>query len=197
MTDRWFDDWAMGGKGFVNGVNRRPPYYDVVEAVKFFNKKLDLKKTDYVVDVGCGNGLTAHELYKYSQKIMAVDAVPDNIRLVEVFLKDDVGISSQVSFAESLPFPDNTFDKVICLAVLQYYEELENAKKAMSELCRVCKPNGKIYVGDLLDKRLLPSDFIQPGMKTFLPEELGEGYKYISFPSYFEPERRFDMLITK
>ncbi len=198
MTDKWFEEWSTGGKGFTNGVNRRPSYYDVVGAVNFFDKKIHFKETDRVLDVGCGNGMTVHEIYKYSKNIVATDAVPNNIRLVEAFLKDDVGVSTQVAFAEDLPFPDDTFDKVICVAVLQYYEDIKLGEKAISELSRVCKPKGKIYVGDILNKRLIsPELWMASGMCAYAPEELGKGYKYVSFPSYFEPERRFDIIFTK
>jgi len=49
--------------------------------------------------------------------------------------------------AEDLPFPDNSFDCV--LNVYLFHElPLEAAKKAASEMVRVCKPGGMIVISD-------------------------------------------------
>ncbi len=196
MTDNWFKDLSSS-QGFINYANRRPGNYNVPEAVEFFNEKMDFKDTDYIADVGCGNGMTAHELYRYSHRIVAIDIVPNMVELAKKFLKNDTGILMEVASADKLPFPDNTFDKIVCNAVLQYCESPMLGRNVIDEFYRVCKPGGKIYVGDLLD-RFFQVDFpVADGWQAFTPEELGSGYKYISFKSYYEPNRRFDMIITK
>jgi ubiquinone/menaquinone biosynthesis C-methylase UbiE len=46
-------------------------------------------------------------------------------------------------FGEDLPFKDNIFDIVTCFSVLEHVNNLE---KTISELVRVCKKGGSIYI---------------------------------------------------
>ena len=46
----------------------------------------------------------------------------------------------------NIPFKDNTFDYTICIAVIHHLSTEEKRKKAISELIRVTKPNGKILI---------------------------------------------------
>jgi len=43
--------------------------------------------------------------------------------------------------AESLPFPDDSFDKVLCVHVLYFWRDLE---RCLSETARVLKPGGRL-----------------------------------------------------
>jgi ubiquinone/menaquinone biosynthesis C-methylase UbiE len=51
--------------------------------------------------------------------------------------------SFKVCAAEKLPFKDNTFTKVCSIAVL---EHIKDDKKAIEEIARVVRPNGKIII---------------------------------------------------
>ena len=44
----------------------------------------------------------------------------------------------------NLPFPDNTFDGILCLSVLEFIKDIP---KAVKEIKRVAKPNAKIIIG--------------------------------------------------
>ena len=57
-----------------------------------------------------------------------------------------------------LPFSDNTFDMVLCMVVL---EHLEDPPKAISEIKRVLKPNGRILasVPFMFPMHATPDDF--------------------------------------
>lgn len=46
---------------------------------------------------------------------------------------------------EKLPFPNNFFDRVICVSVVEHVEH-EIAKKGIQEMARVLKPNGRLIV---------------------------------------------------
>ena len=46
----------------------------------------------------------------------------------------------------SIPHSDNTFDNVICIAVLHHLSTEQHRIDAINELIRVVKPNGKILI---------------------------------------------------
>jgi len=55
------------------------------------------------------------------------------------------GVDIVADITEGIPFPDNHFEKIICSNILEhfYYEEFEFV---MSEIYRVSKPNGLIFI---------------------------------------------------
>jgi ubiquinone/menaquinone biosynthesis C-methylase UbiE len=104
------------------------------------------RKISQVLDVGCGAG---QELLPFVKDLRArcvgVDISPEAVQLAQrQFL--DLGLSAQVEFtccsAESLPFPNNTFDLVTCRLALPY---THNAT-ALSEMARVLRPGGVLIL---------------------------------------------------
>lgn len=88
------------------------------------------KKTDKLLDVGCGTG--------FFLEICGCDAT--GIDPSEELLKQAKGNVVQGS-AEKLPFDDNNFDFVVSLTAIHHFEDLD---KALSEIKRVGK--GKVVV---------------------------------------------------
>ncbi len=89
-----------------------------------------------ILDVGCGPGYFLREARRWFPKssITGIDS--------EFALLDWVGIEDATlvqGTAERLPFPEQTFDVVACLQVL---EHVENPDNAISEIRRVLKPGG-------------------------------------------------------
>ena len=100
----------------------------------------------YVLDVGCGAGVTAVYLAKqYGCRVMGVDILPRMVaRSRERAAK--AGLTGQVMFrtadAQSLPFEDDLFDAVLTESVTVFPEDKQLAAQ---EYARVTKPGG--FVG--------------------------------------------------
>ncbi len=100
----------------------------------------------YVLEVGCGTGVTTCHLAKrYGCQVMGVDLAEKMIewarkRAQRKALADRVQF--QTADAQNLPFEDGLFDAVICESVTAFPEDKQ---KAVSEYARVTKPGG--YVG--------------------------------------------------
>jgi ubiquinone/menaquinone biosynthesis C-methylase UbiE len=45
-----------------------------------------------------------------------------------------------------LPFDDNHFDYILCIAVYHHLDTHVKRRKALQEMKRVCKPNGQIFL---------------------------------------------------
>jgi SAM-dependent methyltransferase len=84
-----------------------------------------------VLDAGCGEGVLVEE---YAHRLV-IEGVDDNYSSAHV---------RQASIA-SLPFADATFDRVLCLDVLEHLS-YESQPRALSELYRVLKPGGELLV---------------------------------------------------
>lgn len=101
---------------------------------------------DYVLDVGCGIGVTASLLAKkHGCRVVAVDIskkMVDWAKETAKGEKTEEKIEFVVADARELPFKDNAFDVVICESVLAF---VEDKQKAVNEFVRVTKPGG--YVG--------------------------------------------------
>ncbi|HUM16454.1 MAG TPA: class I SAM-dependent methyltransferase [Candidatus Nitrosotalea sp.] len=95
-----------------------------------------------LLNVGCGTGgfnVVAEEAGAHP---IGVDADAEAIAICA--LKHDKGGGSFVrAAAERLPFPDAVFDVVYCFSAIEHVESVE---ETVSEMVRVARPGGQIYV---------------------------------------------------
>ena len=105
---------------------------------------------DRVLDMGCGGGRHAFELYKRGADVVALDMSEDDLREVRTMfqaLEAEVPAGARATAvrgdAYRLPFESGSFDRIIAAEVL---EHLPADTDAMTELFRVLKPGGLIAV---------------------------------------------------
>jgi len=91
-----------------------------------------------VLEVGAGDGYCVEVLMKQGFDVTAIEI--SKIRLKRM---QDKGLKALYGDVHKLPFPDNSFDTVICGEVL---EHIPSMAKGMAELERVCKPEGRIIL---------------------------------------------------
>lgn len=99
-----------------------------------------------ILDVGSGWGELQYELSQpqyNAQHIYGIEPHDKLLQLSKIILDGNTKTTVTQGVVEQLPFEDNTFDIVICYTVL---EHVQDYKKAVSEMLRVLKPGGKIYV---------------------------------------------------
>jgi SAM-dependent methyltransferase len=102
--------------------------------------------------MGCGAGRHAFELYRRGAHVVAFDrdekelaGVASMFAAMELAGEPPRGATARavVGDALALPFPDDTFDKVVAAEVL---EHIPNDMAAMTELARVLRPGGQMAV---------------------------------------------------
>ncbi len=91
--------------------------------------------SDTILDVGCGTGLSAQV---FKNNIVGVDPAQELLK--------QASFKTVCARAEQLPFPDNSFDVVLCITALH---NCDDPCQAIAEMKRVGK---RIWVITLLKK---------------------------------------------
>jgi ubiquinone/menaquinone biosynthesis C-methylase UbiE len=117
-------------------------------AVRNFVEELQIQDGETILDVGCGSGVHDRYLAKVTGGKNPITAIDQSAYLLKEAkgIARSQGLEHLIDFregdAEALPFPDNSFDVVVSITVM---EEV-NADKMVAELVRVTKPGGRVGV---------------------------------------------------
>lgn len=106
--------------------------------------KKEISEGDNVLDLGCGNGRLYEFLKDKKIDYTGVDSSEGLLKLAREkygetakFVKGD---------ALNLPFADESFDKIVSIAVLHHIPSKESRKKFLSEARRVLKKDGLLII---------------------------------------------------
>jgi ubiquinone/menaquinone biosynthesis C-methylase UbiE len=89
-----------------------------------------------LLDVGCGTG---HHMASLRERGFIVAGVDGSPEMLEQARANNPDAEIKLSDVESLPFPDASFDFILCIEVLRY---LPSAVRCVREMSRVLKPGG-------------------------------------------------------
>jgi ubiquinone/menaquinone biosynthesis C-methylase UbiE len=97
-----------------------------------------------VLDVGCGQGIDLAQYAAAGARVTGIDLTPHHAQLARSHL-EALGLSGEVvnGDAESLPFPDSSFDRVSSNGVLHHTPDIE---RALLEIRRVLRPGGEARI---------------------------------------------------
>ncbi|MCM2532403.1 class I SAM-dependent methyltransferase [Neobacillus pocheonensis] len=120
-------------------------FMNPLEKKKFkrIRKELISKASGNVLELGSGTGIN-FPLYEAAEKVTAIEPSQHMIaRSLSKLKKSFVPIEMVQASAEELPFAANTFDTVVATLV---FCTIPNPEKAILEMKRVCKSEGKILL---------------------------------------------------
>jgi arsenite methyltransferase len=153
-------------------------YYSKIEKVKDCEKLLNLIQwsgDEQVLDVGCGRGLmmvrAANRLT--SGKAIGIDLwqqqdQSDNNAAGTLTNAKIEGVAERIEVKTAdmrqLPFPDCSFDVVVSSWAVHNLEAAADRHKALAEIMRVLKPNGRIVLADIINQAEYAEYFKQHGM---------------------------------
>jgi ubiquinone/menaquinone biosynthesis C-methylase UbiE len=93
-----------------------------------------------ILDAGCGSGEMAAKLIERGYAVWGIDLAAPMIRHARKLCG---AACFGVADIEQIPFPDNTFDVVVSLGVIEY---LESDEQALREIRRVLRPGGRAVI---------------------------------------------------
>jgi ubiquinone/menaquinone biosynthesis C-methylase UbiE len=127
-----------------------------------------VKPGDTVLEVGCATGtltLAAKQAAGPSGKVFGIDIIPGMIESSQrKALQAHVDITFKLASIDSLPFPDNHFDEVMCSFMIFHMSD-KTQRKGIAEIQRVLKPVGRLLI---LDMSLPPQPFQRWVARTLL-----------------------------
>lgn len=157
QSNHTIDDVRQYWNTYINDVEvineplGSPAFFDALERYRY--EKIDFLKSyvDFgryagksVLEVGCGPGIDLMQFARAGAKVFARDLTPNAVALARANLARE-GLSGDIQEgnAETLGFPDDTFDVYYSNGVLHHTLDTE---RAISEAHRVLKPGGEAIV---------------------------------------------------
>ncbi len=113
--------------------------------------QLDLKTSDDVLDVCCGNGLITQQLSPYCKNMVGIDFSENQIESAKQFSSQP---NIQYLTGDAATFQmDQKFDKIVLYFSFQYFESYELGKAVIKNLLSHLKKDGIILLGDIPDRK--------------------------------------------
>jgi ubiquinone/menaquinone biosynthesis C-methylase UbiE len=130
-----FDEASRDEEHFPSTIDPR------IYHVKLIREHLGDLSGKRVLDIGCGKGRFARVFHEQEPQaeLWGLDISEEMLRFVPS------GIQTRAGSMTDLPFENNFFDAAYATESLEHAVEIE---KAVSEMCRVVKPGGRIAVID-------------------------------------------------
>ncbi len=109
------------------------------------------------LDVGCGEGRFCRQLSAHGIETTGIDPTK---ALIEHARRADPSGDYRIGRAESLDFPDHSFDLVISYLT---FIDIPDVERGVSEMCRVLRPSGSLLIANLngFQTAAMPSGWIK------------------------------------
>lgn len=102
---------------------------------------INLKKSQSLLELGCGQGFVLEKFLQLSKKLTGVDIGKE---LIDIAQKNNKDIAYIVGSAEDQQIlADNSFDVIIIVLAIQ---NMKNLNLVASNLSRLISPNGKVFI---------------------------------------------------
>lgn len=103
--------------------------------LNYFKEKAEPENLT-VLDLGAGHGALTQKLFNMGYKVHACDLFPETFEFNQVEC-------TKVDVTESFPYPDELFDMVVAVEVIEHILDHENFYR---EINRILKPRGRLYI---------------------------------------------------
>lgn len=142
---------------------------------------LKVKREEYVLDAGCGSGLTACYLAKtVGCRVMGIDIMPEMVEKARQRAERE-NVSDLVEFkvadVMNLPFPRGSFDLAMAESVTVFLDKV----KVYRQFYRVLKPGGR-----LADLEMSVVNELSPELKDELHFVYGKGTDPLTFQGWVD-----------
>jgi arsenite methyltransferase len=122
---------------------------DAARRRRLVREALGTQPGDRVLDVGCGPGFYCLEIAEEvgpDGLVVGIDSAAPMLELARRRCEAFDNVSFKHGDIMSIPVEDESFDRAICVQVLEY---IEPATGALSEIMRTLRPGGRVVVWDI------------------------------------------------
>jgi len=169
---KWWDQWGPddtkadsmpAGHQFAHSAVRSRLYDTLIE--------LGCNRSSLILEVGCGSGEDAVHVQKASPHIIGVDVCENALKKFRAH-----GFEGVMADTRSLPFPDGSFDYIMCSGLLHHLVGQGDLLDYVKEFTRVTRPGGYVIALEpnvFNHSGLLMNIFnsIKPGITGLVPHE--------------------------
>src|SRR5579859_5000787 len=111
------------------------------------NALLGKAKLGRILEIGVGSGIFLKNLLLHAETVTGVD-IHHSYKGVQAMLRQENVDLNRVELRTGsifdIPSPDSSFDAVVCISVLEHFED---PRPALREMKRVLKPEGFLALG--------------------------------------------------
>lgn len=171
---RFYDSYCRDyDKNELGGTDPSERRKNIIEKrIQIMTKMSSVIPTFNVLEVGCGTGIYTFEMAKYFKNILGLDISGGMLKEARKKIKNQNPTSNNVNVtfiggdAENIPFKDSSFD---CVMSINMLEHLDNIHKAVEEMKRVVKTDGKIIISIPNGNCKFDTKIVQMLMKMITP----------------------------
>ncbi|WP_040631977.1 class I SAM-dependent methyltransferase [Smaragdicoccus niigatensis] len=124
-----------------------------------------------VLEIGCGTGNLSQAAKRSTPGLHVTGTDPDP-RAIERARKKTTDITFETAYAQTLPYPTATFDRVLSALMIHHIPE-QTRPDVLAEVFRVLKPGGGFHVVDFAGGHGHGHGSINPDAMTTLLEAAG------------------------
>jgi cyclopropane fatty-acyl-phospholipid synthase-like methyltransferase len=192
LTDYWKSFWLKHAKENLNSepqiqvlrtLDKQPISRKVFEAiVNSIAEMLEPQPGNSMLDLCCGNGVITRELINRFATVTAVDLSEEFVAQLGNGLEGN--ITAFAADARTVQFTENTFDRILLYAGLQYFSESETVDLFM-RMRHWVRNGGSVVIGDIPDASRRWNFFDSPARESAYFEALKGGQPIVG--NWFEP----------
>lgn len=122
---------------------------DVLRRRKLVYDALGAVPGERILDVGCGPGFYTRELLDQVDPdgaVAGVDSSPQMLAVAERRCEGRENVTFHEGDATALPVDSESFDRALCVQVLEY---VEDAAATLAEMHRALRPGGRVVIWDV------------------------------------------------
>lgn len=144
---------------------------------KYASRLVEFKKSDTVLDIGCGPGHIEALIAPLVKNVHAVDIAEQFVDMCSKRCGDKGNVST--GFLKKDDYTDlkgiqGRFSIILCISVVQYYRNISEVESLISSAKRIASPGCRMLIADLPLKRDMPG-FLWDTLCSYLLS-VREGY---------------------
>ena len=164
----------------INGhLNSKTGSYNLDKWYNLINKinnnlLINFENNNNILEIGCGAGALLKYYYNKNCKIYGIDLSLKMIEISKIVMPLGNFYISEAS--NLINIKSNSINYLLSHSCFQYFSNINYLKLVISEIIRVLKPNGKIYISDIIDDNL-KDEILEYRKKKIGLEKYNELYK--------------------